>query len=84
MREIVKNMDSVKERIKRLQGVELKLLINRGRNKFVEVDGVIENVYPNIFTVKAEEADTPVMTFSYSDVMTKNIRFYKRNQNNQS
>lgn len=84
MREIINNMEGVRERVERLRGTELKLLINRGRNKFQEFDGVIENLYPNVFTVKADEGDTPVMTFSYSDVMTKNIRFFPRNKNNKS
>lgn len=74
-------MIGVRERVERLRGTEIKLLINRGRNKFQEFDGVIENLYPNVFTVKAEEADTPVMTFTYSDVMTKAVRFYPRNKN---
>lgn len=78
MREVGQNLDTVKERVKKLQGIEVKLLINRGRNRFISFDGSIEDIYPNVFTVKSEDAESKLMTFSYNDVMTKNIRFYKK------
>jgi Protein of unknown function (DUF1021). len=77
MREIQYKLDDTKLRIERLKGLPVKLLINRGRNKFFEYDGCVDTTYPNVFTVRVSNYDTPLMTFSYSDVMTKNIRFLK-------
>lgn len=77
MREINAGMDTVKDRIKKLQGTQLKLLINRGRNRFVSIDGIIKDVYPNVFTVITDEGDVDLYTFSYADVMTKNIKIFR-------
>ena len=41
MREATNNISVAVERVKNLKGIDLKLLINRGRNRFIRVDGVI-------------------------------------------
>ncbi len=81
MRENGCNLSHAVERVKNLKGVELKLLINRGRNRFERVDGIIEDLYPNVFTVKTKSADTKILTLSYADVMMKNIKFFPRDKN---
>lgn len=81
MRESTKSISNAVERVKNLKGIDLKLLINRGRNKYISVDGVIENLYPNVFTVKTENAHTKILTLTYADVMMKNVRFFPREKN---
>lgn len=76
MREVKHNLSNAKNRIERLQGIEVKLLINKGRNRFVSYNGFIEDIYPYIFTIRVTSEDLPLQSFSYSDVLTKNIRFY--------
>lgn len=68
MREATNNISVAVERVKNLKGIDLKLLINRGRNRFIRVDGVIEDLYPNVFTVKTEDAHTKILTLTYADV----------------
>ena len=77
MREIRHNFDITKDRIVRLQGLKLNIVVNRGRNRLVEYTGMIQDIYPNIFTVKITSEYIPLQSFSYSDVMTKNIRFFQ-------
>ena len=81
MREATNNISVAVERVKNLKGIDLKLLINRGRNRFIRVDGVIEDLYPNVFTVKTEDAHTKILTLTYADVMMKNVRFFPRGKN---
>ena len=81
MREATNNISVAVERVKNLKGIDLKLLINRGRNRFIRVDGVIEDLYPNVFTVKTEDAHTKILTLTYADVMMKNVRFFLRGKN---
>lgn len=81
MREATNNISVAVERVKNLKGIDLKLLINRGRNRFIRVDGVIEDLYPNVFTVKTEDAHTKILTLTYADVMMKNVRFFSRGKN---
>lgn len=77
MREIRHNFDITKDRIVRLQGIKLNIVINRGRNRLVKYKGMIQDIYPNIFTIKITSEDIPLQSFSYSDVMTKNIRLFQ-------
>ena len=81
MREATNNRSVAVERVKNLKGIDLKLLINRGRNRFIRVDGVIEDLYPNVFTVKTEDAHTKILTLTYADVTMKNDRFFPRGKN---
>ena len=58
-----------------MKGLPLTLKINRGRNKIESYDGVIESTYPNVFTLRLD--DGGIGTFSYADIQSKNIAFYK-------
>lgn len=73
MREIVYSVSGTKDKIKNAIGLNVKLKVNRGRNKIEMIEGILENAYPNIFTVRLKTGS--LMSFSYSDVITKNVRF---------
>lgn len=77
MREIVLNLDNTKERVKKLQGREIILRVNKGRNRYISFLGKIESVYPSVFTVRDSEGDA-LSTYSYSDVLTKTVLFCKK------
>ena len=68
--------ESTIAKLNNMRGYPLKVKVNRGRNKIETVDGVIENTYPNVFTVRLQ--DGGLNTFTYADVMARNILFYKR------
>lgn len=74
MREIVKNVNSVKRRVSELTGKEFKFVVNRGRNKIETFYGRVQDVYPAIFTVKPD-GDGELQSFSYHDILTHNVRF---------
>lgn len=69
------NLDWAKKRVQTLAGRNIILKVNKGRNKFITFNGMIESVYPSVFTVKTED-DTQVKSYSYSDVLTKTVRFF--------
>ena len=73
MREIVYSVSGTKDKIKNAIGLNVKLKVNRGRNKIEMIEGVLENAYPNIFTVRLKTGS--LVSFSYSDVITKHVRF---------
>ncbi len=73
MREIVYSVSGTKDKIKNAIGLNVKLKVNRGRNKIEMIEGILENAYPNIFTVRLKTGS--LVSFSYSDVITKNVRF---------
>lgn len=68
--------ESTIAKLNNMRGCPLTVKVNRGRNKIETVDGVIENTHPNVFTVRLQ--DGGLNTFTYADVMARNILFYKR------
>ena len=75
MRTISQDLDYTKYQVKQLIGTVVRLKVNRGRNKIEIIDGKINAVYPQIFTIKDEKGD--INSFSYSDILAKNITFYR-------
>ncbi|MBO5304817.1 MAG: Veg family protein [Clostridia bacterium] len=73
MREIVYSVSGTKDKIKNAIGLNVKLKVNRGRNKIEMIEGILENAYPNIFTVRLKTGS--LVSFSYSDVITKHVKF---------
>ena len=51
---------------------------DRGRNKVDIQEGVIQKAYPSVFTVlvddEREENSPQLLSFSYTDIITKDIR----------
>ncbi len=62
------NINSIKNKIFELKNIRLKIKINLGRNKYEHLEGYIEKIHPNIFTIKTNKG---IKSFSYSDVATK-------------
>ena len=68
------NIDIIKNKIINLKNIKLKLKVNLGRNKYEYLEGKIDNIFPNIFTVSTNKG---VKSFSYSDVATKIVSISK-------
>ena len=65
----------VRSDIQRIIGSKVRLETNKGRHKSVVDRGVIESVYPSIFTVQLSEGPDPSrkLSFSYTDVLTNTV-----------
>ena len=74
MRTIPQTIDYTKTQVKNLVGTPVRLKVNRGRNKIEFIEGMIENAYPQIFTIRSMNGE--LNSFSYSDVLAKNIIFF--------
>ena len=59
-------------------GNRVVIQLDRGRNKGDIQEGVIQGAYPSVFTVlvddEREENPPQLMSFSYTDIITKDIR----------
>jgi len=75
MRIIQQDIANTINQVSRLKGMNVKLKVNRGRNRIETVEGMLENAYPSIFTVRTKSGD--INSFSYSDILAKNIFFCK-------
>lgn len=73
MRNINQDIKGTIEKLNEMKGAYYIIKVNRGRNRIETIEGVIENTYPAIFTVRA--AGGELNTFSYADLLSKNIMF---------
>lgn len=59
-------------------GSKVMIRLDRGRNKVDIQEGVIQKAYPSVFTVlvrdEREENPPQLLSFSYSDIITRDIR----------
>lgn len=72
---MIENNDlcNMRQFIERCVGERVQLFANKGRRKAVVREGVIENSYPSIFTIRVENEfdSTRRLSFSYTDLLTK-------------
>jgi uncharacterized protein Veg len=59
----------IKRDLESFVGSKIRLKANRGRNRIIEKEGVLESIYPNIFVVKLDERKVERrVSYSYADV----------------
>lgn len=77
MRRNIPTLDDIKQAVLSLKGEQVKLYINRGRRKVLKLEGVIDNVYTSVFTVKDKIATSATHTYSYSDILCGEVKITK-------
>ena len=82
MRKVNSKIEDIISQIQQLKGQHVSLEVSRGRRKSVKFSGIIESVYPSIFTVKSSEDDNVSKTYSYADVMCGDVKFFPEKQGN--
>ena len=66
------NIEKIRREVTDMIGKKILAKVDIGRNKYEYIEGIILDAYPYLFTIKT---DNEVKSFSYSDVLTKNIIF---------
>lgn len=70
-------MDIAKKRAELLQGMDIQLQVNEGRNRYVNYEGQIKDLYPYVFTFETVlYGEARILSFSYVDLMTKRIKIF--------
>ena len=64
------NIDLIKKKVIELKDKKLKIKINLGRGKYEYLEGEIEKIHNNIFTIMTNKG---LRSFSYSDIATKAV-----------
>ena len=77
MRRSITTLDDIKQAVLSLKGELVELYINRGRRKILKFEGVIDNVYNSVFTVKDKIASKLTHTYSYSDILCGEVKITK-------
>ena len=64
-------LQDIKLQLLKLKGKNINIVANRGRNKIEKFAGILENIYPAVFTIKTDEN---CKTYSYSDILCGNVK----------
>ena len=69
----VNDIGSIKNSIREFLNEDVAVKVNLGRNKYVSYNGKVTNVYPALFTVTPYGDFNGKTSFSYSEVMCRNV-----------
>ena len=71
-------ISKVRASVRRQRGNREKIQLERGRHTVDIKEGVIQGAYPSVFTIlvddEREENPPQLLSFSYTDIITKDIR----------
>ena len=74
MRKANLKLTDVIEEIKALKGKKIAMSVNRGRKTIESYEGVLEKIYPSVFTVDIFKPDNKgKQSYSYSDVLCGDV-----------
>jgi len=70
-----KAISEIKQGLEGIVGKRIRVRANKGRRQVVERQGVLETMYPSIFTVRLEEERHRGrrVSFSYADLLTETV-----------
>lgn len=70
-----RTLDGIKLSVAACLGKKVVLRTNKGKRKAEEREGVLEKVFPCVFTVRVDEGQTSERTvsYSYSDILTDSV-----------
>ena len=73
---VINSLTAIKDRVAELKGKNIKMKVNKGRNKIVHLTAIINEVYPSMFVIRpTSDVDLDRKSFSYSDVLCGDIVF---------
>lgn len=67
------SLEDVKRKLNEIKGKQVMLEVNKGRKKFEYYSGIVENLYPSVFTVNISSDNKGIQSFSYSEVLCGNV-----------
>lgn len=80
MRKVNSDIKDVIEQITKLKGESVKMQINKGRKRIEKYEGIIESVYPSIFTVLVYDPDGEKhYSYSHAEVLCGDVKINKIN-----
>lgn len=70
-------ISEIKKDLEFFVGSKIRLKANRGRNRIIEREGILESIYPNIFVVRLNERKIErKVSYTYADVLTETVELF--------
>lgn len=74
MRKATLRMAEIVEKITNMKGKRVEWEVNRGRKRIEKYEGVIETVYPSVFTVNIDGPENKgKQSYSFNDVLCGDV-----------
>ena len=70
------NIAKIREKLESYKGETIKFKFNGSRNQIEEFEGVIENTYNYVFTIRIESDNTIRKSFTYADILTDSLEIF--------
>ena len=69
------NLDTLKNQVQNNIGKKVVVKADKGRNKIITKTGIIEDVFPSLFTIKIinEFDQERTVSYTYSDLLTSTV-----------
>lgn len=75
MRKPILNLQDIKAEISKLKGKDVSMSVNRGRNKFIHYDAVLEDIYNSVFVVKLQNQEKEEkLSYSFTSVLCGEVK----------
>ncbi|PRO64389.1 Veg family protein [Alkalicoccus urumqiensis] len=73
---MAKTLAEIKQALEANVGKKVTIQANGGRKKMIERSGLLENIYPSVFTVKLDKDEYSIerLSYSYTDVLTETVK----------
>jgi uncharacterized protein Veg len=73
---MAKTLIEIKHLLEANVGKKVTIQANGGRKKMIERSGLLEGIYPAVFTVKLDQGENSVerLSYSYTDVLTETVK----------
>ncbi|HBR02789.1 MAG TPA: Veg protein [Ruminiclostridium sp.] len=70
-----KSLSQIRKQLECLVGKRVELRANKGRKKISVKVGIVDNVYPSVFTVRLENEYNSVrkVSYNYTDILTHTV-----------
>ncbi len=70
------SLEVLKNQVEENIGKKVVVKADKGRNKIITKTGVIENVFPSLFTIKITNdfEQQRTISFTYSDLLTSTVK----------
>ena len=69
------NRSTIKDSIETYKGRKIHFKYNGSRNQVEEFDGIIENTYNVVFTIRINESSN-IKSFTYNDVINESLQIF--------
>ena len=71
-------IENIRNKLLLKKGESLNFKYNGSRNQIEEFTGVITEMYDYVFTIKLNNSNNKIKSFSYSDVLTNTLEIFTK------